>query len=230
MVLNDTHFQNERCAAWFERVRSSIRSHRPEPEFCLVVGDLSDHGTPTELGSMRDVLRSLGMDFHVVIGNHDYATETDRSAWEPLFPNCLNYTFEHRGWRFLGLDSTQGNHYQGTRIQTPTLAWLDRSLPKLAHATPTVLFTHFPLGPDVKYRSLNADEVLARFRDFNLVAVFDGHFHGFTQRQLGHTTVTTNRCCAISRSNHDGTTERGYFLCTAKDGQINRQFVEVSTA
>jgi hypothetical protein len=69
---------------------------------------------------------------------------------------------------------------------------------------------------------------LDRFREVNLVAVFSGHFHGFTSRQSGLTTLTTNRCCAISRNNHDGTTAKGYFLCTAKDGQIQRQFVEVT--
>jgi len=227
VVMNDTHYRDEHCAAWFQRVRASVLAQHPKPEFCLVVGDLSDNGTPAELGAMRDVLRSLHMEFHVVIGNHDYATETDRSAWGPVYPDSLNYTFEHRGWRFVGLDSTQGNLYQGTRIQTPTLDWLDQSLPKLSPAAPTVVVTHFPLGPDVKYRPLNADDALARFRDFNLVAVFDGHFHGFTERQLGRTTVTTNRCCAISRSNHDGTVERGYFLCTAKGGKIARQFIEV---
>jgi hypothetical protein len=76
-------------------------------------------------------------------------------------------------------------------------------------------------------RPLNADPVLEGFRDFNLVAVFDGHYHGFTERHAGRTVLTTNRCCAISRNNHDGTPEKGYFLCTALDGQIQRQFVEV---
>ena len=227
VVLNDTHYQNDKCAAWFARVRASILTHHPRPEFCLAVGDLSDHGQSAELASMRDVLRSFGMDFHAVIGNHDYATPADRSAWEQVFPRSLNYTFEHRGWQFVGLDSTEGNLYQQTHVQSPTLDWLDRSLTKLRPGAPMVLFTHFPLGPNVKYRPLNADDVLARFREINLVAVLDGHFHGFTERRVGHTTLTTNRCCAISRSNHDGTTERGYFLCSARDGQITRQFVEV---
>jgi hypothetical protein len=62
---------------------------------------------------------------------------------------------------------------------------------------------------------------------FNLVAVFNGHFHGFTQHELGRTVLTTNRCCAISRGNHDGTNEKGYFLCAASQGRITREFVEV---
>ena len=79
-------------------------------------------------------------------------------------------------------------------------------------------------------RPVNADDLLERYRAFNLVAVFNGHFHGSTERRAGRTTLTTNRCCAISRNNHAGSTEKGYFLCTATDGQIGREFVEVKPA
>jgi 3',5'-cyclic AMP phosphodiesterase CpdA len=230
VVINDAHFQSARCPEWFERVSASVRSHDPRPEFCLMVGDLAEHGTRSELGSMRDVLRSLGMPFQVVIGNHDYVSDTDRSAWDNLFAQRLNYHFDHRGWRFIGLDSSEGTKYERTRIQPPTLSWLDETLPKLDRSAPTVVFTHFPFGVDVPMRPLNADEVLERFRQFNLVAVFNGHYHGFTEHKSRRSTITTNRCCAISRDNHDGTKEKGYFLCTAQNGRMRREFIEVKPA
>lgn len=227
VVLNDAHFQSPQCGPWFERVARSIQSHRPKPEFCLMVGDLAEHGTTAELGGMRDALRSFGLPFQVVIGNHDYAGPTDRQPYDALFPRRLNYQFEHRGWRFIGLDSSEGTKYQMTHIQPPTLRWLDDSLPKLDRAQPTVVFTHFPLGNGVRMRPSNADAALTRLLDFNLVAVFNGHYHGFTERTAGRTVLTTNRCCAISRTNHDGTREKGYFLCQASAGAIRREFVEV---
>ena len=46
------------------------------------------------------------------------------------------------------------------------------------------------------------------------------------QRKVGKTTMTTNRCCSHYRNNHDGTKEKGYFLCHAKDGKIERKFIE----
>ncbi|HWQ91880.1 MAG TPA: metallophosphoesterase [Clostridia bacterium] len=228
IVINDTHFHTPRCPAWFERVRARILSHDPKPEFCLVLGDLAEHGTTTELGAMREVLQSLDMEFRVVIGNHDYSSGSDRSAWDQTFPRSLNYTFVHHGWQFIGLDTTQGTDWQKTSIQSETLNWLEGQLPKLQPASPTVVFTHFPLGSQVRYRPLNADVLLTRFQPFNLVAVFSGHFHGLTEHQFGQTMLTTNRCCAIGRNNHDGSAEKGYFLCTAKDGQITRQFVAVN--
>jgi hypothetical protein len=227
VAINDMHFLSPRCPEWFARVSASIRSHKPLPEFCLAIGDLGEKGAQGELGPMRDVLRDLPMDYYTVIGNHDYITDTDRSVWEKLFPQRTNYQFRHRGWQFIGLDSTQGVEYEKTRIQPDTLSWLDSNLPQLNRTLPTVLFTHFPLGAGVMMRPANADDLLARFTDFNLVAVLNGHFHGYTEQVVKHASVTTNRCCSISRDNHDGSPEKGYFLCTAKDGAIHRQFIEV---
>jgi len=226
-ALNDMHFLSPRCPEWFARVSESIRSQKPRPEFCLAVGDFGEKGAQSELGPMRDVFQDLPMDYYAVIGNHDYSTDTDRSVWEKLFPQRINYQFRHRDWQFIGLDSTQGTKYEKTNIPSDTLNWLDSNLPRLDRTRPTVLFTHFPLGAGVMMRPLNADELLARFKDFNLVAVLNGHFHGYTEKVINHATVTTNRCCSISRDNHDNSREKGYFLCTAKDGSIQRQFIEV---
>ena len=230
VVVNDAHFQSPQCPAWFERVSASIRAQSSKPEFCLMVGDLAEHGTKTELGPMRDVLRSFGKPFHVVMGNHDHVSNTDRAPWDDAFPKSLNYHFEHRGWQFIGLDSSHGTRSQNTKIQPATLSWLDDNLSKLEPTRPTVVFTHFPLGVLTPMRPLNADDLLERFKAFNLVAVFNGHFHGYSERQAGRTTLTTNRCCAVSRTNHDGTPEKGYFLCTASEGRIRREFVEVKPA
>lgn len=150
----------------------------------------------------------------------------DRRFYEEIFPGRLNYWFEHRGWQFVGLDSTEGLFYERTEIQPSTFQWLDVRLRKLETAKPTVIFTHFPLGAGVRYRPSNADDLLDRFRPFNLQVVFCGHFHGFTERQMGQTTLTTNKCCALKRGNHDGTREKGYFVCTAADGRLTRRFVE----
>jgi hypothetical protein len=228
-VINDAHFQSPKCPDWFARVFASVRAQNPRPEFCLVVGDLAEHGTAEELGAMREILRSWKIEHHVVIGNHDYVGDNDRSTWDALLPNRLNYHFAHRGWQFIGLDSSEGRKAGSTKIQPATLSWLDDNFQKLDPANPTVVFTHFPMGRNTIYRPLNADDLLARFEKFNLISVFNGHFHGFTERHIGNTTLTTNRCCSISRRNHDGTPEKGYFYCTAREGMIERVFVEVKT-
>jgi 3',5'-cyclic AMP phosphodiesterase CpdA len=226
IAVNDLHYFDKRCGPWFDKTVQQMNGHKEKPDFCLIVGDLAENGKAEQFGPLRDILRTLKIPYRVVIGNHDYRTQQDRKAFEGLFPKSLNYHFAHAGWQFIGLDSSDGQKAQ-VAVQAPTLRWLDDTLPKLDKRRPTVVFTHMPFGSWVIYRASNADQVLDRFKEFNLVAVYNGHFHSLTQRQRGQTALTTNRCCSFFKKNHDGTKEKGYFLCRAKDGKIERQFVEV---
>jgi hypothetical protein len=230
LVVNDTHFLNRRCAAWLERVVKQMKGHAETIDFCLHLGDLSDHGRPEELSGARDAFKDLGLPTYVVPGNHDHLTQDDRKAYEDLFPKRINYHFAHRGWQFLGLDTTEGRHSIRTAVSAATLRWLDDTLPKLDRKRPTVVFSHFPLGPKHLTRPTNADALLERFKDYNLRAVFGGHWHALTERHLGAVALTTNRCCAISKGNHDGSPEKGYFLAHARDGKVEYRFVEVKPA
>jgi predicted MPP superfamily phosphohydrolase len=226
IVVNDTHYMSPECGVWLESALVQMRSHEGV-EFCLVAGDLVEKGERAHLAAVRDLFSGLGMPVYTQIGNHDYLVQNDRRAYEELFPGRINYSFRHQGWQFVGLDSSHGTRYEKTYIQPSTFAWLDRNLPKLDVNRPTVIFTHFPLGANVTYRPLNADYLLKQFQAFNLRAIFSGHFHGFTERVVQDSIATTNRCCALKRSNHDGTRERGFLLCTAEDGHVHRRFIEV---
>jgi hypothetical protein len=178
------------------------------------------------LGAVREIFKGLRMPVYVQIGNHDYTTQTDRRPYETLFKKRTNYFFKQGGWQFLGLDTTEGQHYSNTKIQTDTFNWVRDTLPKLDKTAPLVIFTHFPLAAGVRYRPENADDLLAMFLDYDLKAVLSGHWHGFTEHQVGRTTLTTNRCCALKRHNHDNTNEKGYFLCSASLLGLSRTFVE----
>jgi 3',5'-cyclic AMP phosphodiesterase CpdA len=224
IVVNDLHYMDEDCGRWLEGAVRQMKSH--EAELCLIVGDLVDDGKREHFAATRDILRGLGIPFYPVIGNHDYLTQTDSTAYAEMYPSKLNYHFSHRGWQLIGLDSSQGQLYQNTKVQPQTLKWLDENLRHLSKKKPTIVFTHFPMGAGVRNRPTNADALLERFRDFNLQAVYCGHFHSSTERTSGKTLLTTGRCCALKRENHDGTKEKGYVVCTIKDGTIHREFVE----
>ena len=228
LVVNDVHYMTERCGRFLERVLETVKA-QPKPDFCLIAGDLSDQGTTAALTAVMEAFQKLGVPVFPVIGNHDYRSQKDRSDYEKLFPDRFNYHFEHKGWLFAGLDTTEGLNSGGTKIQAPTLNWLDDHLPKLDKKSPLVLFTHFPLGEKVTNRPVNANDLLERLREHNLRGVFSGHYHASTERRLGEATLVTNRCCSISRANHDGSREKGYFVCAAREGAITRTFVEVDT-
>ena len=72
LVVNDLHYIDQRDGRWLERVIRQMKAHAEQPEFCLVVGDLAENGKPTELGPVRDLLKTLGIPAYAVIGNHDY--------------------------------------------------------------------------------------------------------------------------------------------------------------
>jgi Icc-related predicted phosphoesterase len=226
IAVNDLHALEEACRPWFDEVVRQMKASAPTAEFCLLGGDLAENGTPAQLTLIKDSFSALGIPCHAVVGNHDYQLATDRSAYERIFPEQINSSFTHRGWQIIGLDSSEGTKAKETRISATTLAWLDQNLSKLDNRRPTILFTHFPLGDSVWARPFNADDLLERCYGFNLQAVFCGHFHGFTERKLGHSIITTDRCCARVRQNHDGTPEKGWFVCQAVNGEIKRRFVE----
>ena len=227
VVVNDLHFREAACAPWFEEAVAAVRASAPAAELCLIAGDLSDDGTAEQLAGVRDAFQQLGIPTYAAIGNHDYLTATDRRSYEKIFRDQINYVFDHGGWQLVGLDTTQGIRWRNTMISSATLAWLDEHLPKLDKRKPTIVFTHFPLGAGVSMRPLNADDVLERFLEFNLSAAFCGHYHGLTERPLRAATITTDRCCSRVRGNHDGSTEKGWFVCRATaSGELTRRFVE----
>jgi 3',5'-cyclic AMP phosphodiesterase CpdA len=226
IAVNDLHALEDACRPWFDDVVRQMKASAPTAEFYLLGGDLAENGTLAQLTLIKDSFSALGIPRHAVVGNHDYQSATDRSAYEQIFPEQINYSFTHRGWQIIGLDSSEGTKAKETRISATTLTWLDQNLSKLDLHRPTILFTHFPLGDSVWARPLNADDLLERCYGLNIQAVFCGHFHGFTERPFRHSLITTDRCCSRVRSNHDGTPEKGWFVCQAVNGEIKRRFVE----
>jgi predicted MPP superfamily phosphohydrolase len=226
IAVNDLHYLEPACRPWFDQVVRQMKESAPRAEFCLLGGDLADNGTAPQLTAIRDAFARLEIPVHTVIGNHDHISDRDRSAYEKIFPNQINYHFEHGGWQVIGLDSSQGTRSRDTVISDVTLDWLDKNLPQLSPWAPTIVLTHFPLGLFVPFRPINADALLQRLANLNVQAVFSGHFHGFTERHARDITLTTDRCCSRVRNNHDGTTEKGWFVCQALGGGVTRQFVE----
>jgi len=227
IVVNDLHYLTEECSHWLVRMTAQMKSHG-NIDLCIVAGDMTDQGKLEHHGAVREILNGLKMPLHVVIGNHDYlAGNSDRAPYEKTYPNSLNYAFAHRGWQFIALDTSEGLKFEKTSIPEHTFTWVDEQIGKFDKDRPTIIFTHFPMGPGVKYRPLNTDSLLERFKPLNLQSIFCGHYHAFTQTQFENAIVTTNRCCSLKRGNHDGTKEKGYFLCSARDGKVTREFVEL---
>jgi len=224
IVVNDTHYLSDECGPFLAGL---VRQMNTEgAALCLHAGDVTDKAEVTSMEAARSVFARLEVPFYCVPGNHDWVSPTDPGTYDRAFPQRRNYAFTHGGWQFVALDTTEGQKSDKTQVQPATLAALDQLLPTLDPQKPTVVLTHFPLCPGVKMRPLNADDLLARFQGWSVPAMFSGHFHGFTECTRDGATLTTNRCCARQRNNHDGTKEKGYFVCSVRAGQLTRAFVE----
>src|SRR5579871_5544220 len=94
VAVNDLHYLNERCGQWLEQVFRQMKNHPEGIDFCLVSGDLTEHGKPEQMTAVRDLLKGMGKPIHVVIGNHDHLSPDDRKAFDECFPKCSNYRSE----------------------------------------------------------------------------------------------------------------------------------------
>ena len=90
IAVNDLHALEDACRPWFEEVVRQMKASAPTAEFCLLGGDLAENGTPAQLTLIKDAFSALGIPFHSVVGNHDYLSATNRSAYERIFPEQIN--------------------------------------------------------------------------------------------------------------------------------------------
>jgi predicted phosphodiesterase len=229
VVVNDFHYAEDACAPFFEGLVRKINAV-DKAAFVLIAGDLLDTGTAGAAHALHDILRGLTVPYYVTAGNHDSATQTDRSGFDAVFGGPLNRTFDANGWQFVGLDTSDGTKVEKFDCRKETIDFAATLPGKLDKSKPTFVYTHFPLGPDVRYRLQNADLLLEPFKQLNVAAVFNGHYHALTERKiLNDVMVTTNRCCSRKRANHDNTREKGFFVIAAADGKYTRTFVEYGT-
>jgi 3',5'-cyclic AMP phosphodiesterase CpdA len=237
-VLNDLHYMNAQDRPWLEALIGRANAI-PHLELVLILGDLAEEGSYGELSEARDILRQLAVPWHVVPGNHDGPPNRPIGSgaaglrdYEALFPGQRNYVFTHKGWQFLALDTTNGSGYQQLPIPPETKEFARHAAATLDAAAPTILFTHMPLDPAVRFSSAEGFELLRLLAPLNLRIVFSGHFHGLTESAApppnpAHLKLLTNRCCSRTRELHDGSTQRGFFRCHANvDQSVHFSFEE----
>ena len=209
--LTDPHIQPELraaegCRQCFEQVT------RLEPDFALVGGDLvfdvMDAGRPraTELFALWDRgAASLEMPLHHAVGNHDAFGINTNSGVAPTDPwygkkvfedriGALYYSFDHKGWRFIVLDSIAvqpgpERPYYGL-VDGDQVGWLEKTLAEAGPDVPVVILTHVPIltafwsyirsareaTPNTVVVD-NSRELVDLFRPYNVKAVLQGHTH-----------------------------------------------------
>ena len=120
LAINDLHYLDADCGRWFRAMVAQMKASAPDAKLCLISGDLTDLGAQEAAASVKEIFSTLGVPFHTVPGNHDYAPTTQsREAYDAIFPGKLNYRFEHDGWQFIALDTTMGTKSDKTDSYPP---------------------------------------------------------------------------------------------------------------
>ena len=172
-----------------------INHNTPKSDFILVTGDLVDSNKDEDFKKFIGLFSGIKM--YIVPGNHDRYTSIPKGndglsnyneTINPIIPqekNVLiepnNYTFEHKGYEFIGLDS--GTNDFPRNIDDLTGSGLEdeqlTALYNLDSITPKIIFMHHPaMGKDTI--SKNRDG-FGGFIDYsnthNVQLVLTGHTH-----------------------------------------------------
>lgn len=184
----------------------------------------------------RTERRHLRKPVRHVLGNHDCLGVFANSGVDPSSRDYGKqfyidrfgpryYAFDHKGVHFVVLDSvglTDDRNYEG-RVDAAQLEWLRSDLADQPKDARIIVVTHIPLVTAMQCYEpeswlntphnwtfvANGREVLRILRDFDVLAVLQGHSHVFEQIELGGMRFISTGAVA-------GADWRGSFLGTAE--------------
>jgi len=213
--ISDTHLYpktlNTRFIEKFERAVKDVMAMQPAPDFVVFGGDLAQLGDPVELDLGAGILKGLAPRTHVIPGEHDWYLDLGEK-WRALFGNP-NWTFDHKGVRFVGLDTiSRCPDYWSAKKMSPEermghmatldgsvagpwagvgpdqLEWLVRTLADWPTDKPVVVFSHNPLYeyyPPWNFWVRDWREVQRALRPYTKVTNVHGHTHQVLYNEVG---------------------------------------------
>jgi len=178
----------------------------------------------------KDIVTNSGLKWFYTIGNHDRYWFSEGESGAGLFSSFFGkpyYSFEHKGWKFIILNSTEicNNKYC---ISDTQKNWLIAELEKTAAGQPIIVSSHVPFlslyYPVLEGYYTDADtfvnqkDVRSLFDKHNLKLVLQGHQHLYEEIKVkGVQYITAGAICAGWWGGAFHGTEEG-FLKVSLDG------------
>lgn len=147
LQISDTHLG----AAWGgtdpdECLRAAVEAVLALPQRAdalLVSGDLTDNGTPAEYARVQELLEPLGLEPHVIPGNHDLRGPLREAFGLPgAGDEPASHVADLGPLRLVCLDSTIPGA-EGGALDEGRIEWLEAALDE-DRKTPTVIALHHP--------------------------------------------------------------------------------------
>jgi 3',5'-cyclic-AMP phosphodiesterase len=213
--ISDNHLYpkdvNTRFVDKTVRAVKDVAAMSPAPDFLIHGGDLAQLGNPVELDLGAGILKELKIQRHHIPGEHDWYLDMGQK-WTSMFGQP-NWTFDHKGVRFVGLDTvSRGPDYWTAKKLSPQermnhmatldgsvagawagvgrdqLEWLGRTLSSWGKDQPVVVFSHNPLYeyyPPWNFWVRDWREVQEVLKPYTNVTNIHGHTHQVLYNEIG---------------------------------------------
>jgi len=213
--VSDNHLYpknvNTRFVDKATRAVKEVQAMSPPADFLIHGGDLAQLGDPVELDLGNNILKEAKIRKVYIPGEHDWYLDMG-AKWQQLF-GPPNWTFDHKGVRFVGLDTvSRGPDYWTAKKMTAKermghmatldgsvagawagvgrdqLEWLNRTLSNWPKGNPIVIFSHNPLYeyyPPWNFWVRDWREVHEVLKPYTNVTNVHGHTHQALYNEIG---------------------------------------------
>jgi len=213
--ISDNHLYpkevNTRFVDKAVRAVKEVQAMKPAADFLIHGGDLAQLGDPVELDLGNEILKEVKIRKVFIPGEHDWYLDLGQK-WTSLFGQP-NWTFDHKGVRFVGLDTvSRGPDYWTAKKMSPKermghmatldgsvagswagvgrdqLQWLNQTLSSWPKDKPIVIFSHNPLYeyyPPWNFWVRDWREVHEVLRPYSNVTNIHGHTHQVLYNEIG---------------------------------------------
>ena len=213
--ISDTHLYprslNTRFVDKTVRAVHDVQTMDPPADFLIFGGDLAQLGAVEELELGVELLKEVTIPKHYIPGEHDWYLDMGKK-WMELFGK-RNWSFDHKGVRFIGLDTVgHGPDYWTAKNMTPEermghmsaldgtvagpwagvgreqLDWMEKTLADWGKDKPVIIFSHNPLYeyyPPWNFWVRDWREVNEVLKPYTKVTNIHGHVHQVLYNEIG---------------------------------------------
>jgi Icc protein len=213
--ISDTHLYpknvNSRFVEKAVRAMKEAQAMSPPADFLIFGGDLAQLGDPVEIQLGAELLKEVTIRKVFIPGEHDWYLDMG-ATWNKTFGRAP-WTFDHKGVRFVGLDTvSRADDFWTVRKMTPKermghmatldgtlggawagvgqeqLKWLNSALANWPKDRPVVVFSHNPLYeyyPQWNFWVRDWREVNEILKPFSNVTNIHGHTHQVLYNEIG---------------------------------------------
>jgi 3',5'-cyclic-AMP phosphodiesterase len=214
-IIADPHLYSQKDHVFdkhLEDAVAQVNAMPQQPDFVMIMGDVSHHGELDQIAKGKAILGKLKAPIRSIPGEHDWYLDMGK-GWKDAF-GADNWSFDHKGVHFVGLNSIivpdfwtkagltpqqRRDWFMPLNSPVPGLwgvgsegrAWLAKDLAKVSASTPVVVFTHSPLWdyyPRWNFQVSDGKEIRQMLSKFKAVTGFHGHVHHTVYNKVGNLT------------------------------------------